>query len=242
MERSSTNLKDLMKSLLQQWQIDASIETLERFDEYARLLIEKNSKINLIGNSDLEEVAVRHFVDSLSLVKMGIDMNSTAIDIGTGAGFPGIPIKILRPDVKLTLLDSLGKRLDFLKEVVDVLGLEDIMIVNARAEEAALLDSYREQYDYAFSRAVARMNMLSEICLPFVKCGGLLCAMKSLNIDEEIQGAQRAVKIMGGKIIDPYKYTLPLRDVQLQIVRIKKVAPTPTGYPRRFAKIKLKPL
>lgn len=235
-------MKDLMKSVLDELQMDASPEILERFDEYARLLTEKNRIMNLIGNPDPEEIAIRHFADSLFPVIMGLEKGSSVIDVGTGAGFPGIPIKIVRPDIKITLLDSLGKRIEFLKEAAGVLRLDGVNIVNARAEEAAFSDVHREQYDYALSRAVAGMNILIELCLPFVKCGGMLCAMKSLNIDEEIKGAQRAAGVLGGRIIEPYIYALPFRDIRLQIVRVKKEKPTPGEYPRRFAKIKQKPL
>lgn len=223
---------------MREMHIEASAEALERFDEYARLLAAKNSMMNLIGSADTEEIAVRHFADSLSLVLMGLETGAATIDIGTGAGFPGIPVKIVRPDIKITLLDSLGKRVEFLKEVVDALGLEDVCVVNARAEEAALSNDYREKFDYAFSRAVAGMSVLAELCLPFVKCGGMMCAMKSMNIDGEMQGARRAADILGGKMIEPYRYSLPLRDIRLQIIRIEKVAPTPGGVPPQICKNK----
>ena len=170
-----------------------------QFEEYGRLLAEYNRRMNLVGNAEPEEITVRHFMDSLSLVRMGLKEDFSLIDIGTGAGFPGIPIKIMRPDIKLTLIDSNGKRMDFLRQVKDALGLKEVTVIKARAEELSLTEEYREQYDYATSRAVAGLNMLSELCLPFIKVGGLFCAMKSMDIDEEIQAAKRARKIMGGE-------------------------------------------
>lgn len=227
---------------MHEWAMTPSDEEINQFDEYARLLIERNHMMNLIGNADPEEIAVRHFMDSLSLVRMGIDDDATLIDIGTGAGFPGIPIKIMRPSIRLTLLDSHGKKMDFLREVTQRLGLESVTVIKARAEELSLLEDYREQFDYACSRAVAGLNVLSELCLPFVKVGGLFCAMKSIDISEEIQTAKSAISVMGGRGIEPYRYTLPRRDFDLQIFRIEKVRPTPKVYPRRYVKIKQSPL
>ena len=235
-------MKSLLLELMQEWDMTPSDVELCQFEEYGRLLAEYNRRMNLVGNAEPEEITVRHFMDSLSLVRMGLKEDFSLIDIGTGAGFPGIPIKIMRPDIILTLIDSNGKRMDFLRQVKDALGLKEVTVIKARAEELSLTEEYREQYDYATSRAVAGLNMLSELCLPFIKVGGLFCAMKSMDIDEEIQAAKRAIKIMGGRNIESYKYTLPQRDIQLQIVRAEKVKQTPKGYPRRFAKIKQNPL
>jgi 16S rRNA (guanine527-N7)-methyltransferase len=192
-------LKSLLLELMQEWDMTPSDVELCQFEEYGRLLAEYNRRMNLVGNAEPEEITVRHFMDSLSLVRMGLKEDSSLIDIGTGAGFPGIPIIIMRPDIKLTLIDSNGKRMDFLRQVKDALGLKEVTVIKARAEELSLTEEYREQYDYATSRAVAGLNMLSELCLPFIKVGGLFCAMKSMDIDEEIQAAKRAIKIMGGE-------------------------------------------
>lgn len=235
-------MKNLLIALMKEWKMTPSEEELILFEKYAGLLTEWNSKMNLIGNADTNEIAVRHFMDSLSLVRMGLDDNTSLIDIGTGAGFPGIPIKILRPDIRVTLLDSNGKRLDFLREVINVLELSNVNVIKGRAEELSLTEEYREQYDYACSRAVAGLNILSELCLPFVKTDGLFLAMKSLDVDEEVQAAKKAVTLVGGKFIDPFIYTLPEREIRLQIIRVKKVKSTPKKYPRRFAKIKVNPL
>lgn len=236
------NLKSLLIELMHEWGMIPSDKELNQFDEYARLLTDRNRNMNLIGNADPEEIAIRHFMDSLSIERMGLDENASLIDIGTGAGFPGIPIKIMRPDIKLTLLDSHGKRMDFLREVTEALGFKNVTVIKARAEELSLAEDYREHFDYACSRAVAGLNILSELCLPFVRVDGLFCAMKSIDISEEEQAAKRTVGIMGGSCIEPYRYTLPRRDANLQIFRIRKIKRTPKGYPRRYAKIKQSPL
>jgi 16S rRNA (guanine527-N7)-methyltransferase len=235
-------MKDQLASLLEDWGISADLTALDRFEEYARLLQERGKEMNLVADTDPKEIAVRHFLDSAALVRMGLKAGASIIDVGTGAGFPGMPVKILMPSVKMTLMDSLGKRLEFLNEVKEKLDLKDLKIVNARAEEAVLSAAYRDRYDYVFSRAVARMNILCEICMPFAKVGGMFCAMKSNHSQEEEEEAAAAIRFLGGKLEGSYEYELPGKEIKLRILRITKISPTPESYPRRFAKIKQKPL
>lgn len=235
-------MKERLGELMTGWGLAFDTAALERFDEYAKLLQERGNEMNLIADTDPEEIAVRHILDSLAIARMGIQPVGKAIDVGTGAGFPGVPLKILFPEMEITLLDSLGKRLEFLEEVRSRLGLERVTILNARAEEAALEPAHRDRYDYAFSRAVAKMNVLTEICLPFVRKGGYFLAMKSQHASEEAGEAETAIRLLGGRRLPDYDYQLPGKEIGLRILRIEKVAETPKGYPRRFAKIKQKPL
>jgi 16S rRNA (guanine527-N7)-methyltransferase len=235
-------MKERLAERMTEWGLSFDAVALDRFEEYTRLLHERGSEMNLIADTDPEEISVRHILDSLAVARMGIRPSGKAIDVGTGAGFPGVPLKILLPEMEMTLLDSLGKRLEFLDEVRVRLGLDKVTILNARAEEAALDPAHRDRYDYAFSRAVARMNVLAEICLPFVKKGGQFCAMKSQHSIEEAAEAENAIRALGGRYLPPYDYQLPEKDMDLRILRVEKVAATPKGYPRRFAKIKQKPL
>ena len=208
--------------------------------EYARLLLEKNAVMNLTAITDPSQVATLHFLDSLA-VWQGADLaGKEIIDVGTGAGFPGVPLKIAHPDIRLTLLDSLNKRVDFLREVCDALSLTDVTCVHGRAEEFAA--GHREQYDAAVSRAVANLRMLSELCLPLVKVGGVFIAMKSTECEEELEAAKPAIKLLGGKTERVVDYTIPTTDVVHRLVVIRKLSPTPAKYPRRFAQMKKQPL
>jgi len=235
-------MKEKLATLLSAWDIHPDNEALDRFELYAKLLEDFGRHLNLVADTDPEEIAVRHFMDSLALLHMNMKNGASAIDVGTGAGFPGVPVKIMRPDLNVTLLDSMGKRLDFLSEVKEKLGLDGLEIINARAEEAACHDEHRDKYDYVFSRAVARMNILTEICLPFTAVGGEFYAMKSRQAAEEAAEAATAVRILGGCFSEDFHYKLPGKDMELIILRVKKLHSTPNGYPRRFSKIKQKPL
>ena len=211
------------------------------FCRYFELLEEKNKVMNLTAISGEDSVLRLHFLDSLALLGMLDFKNARVIDVGTGAGFPGLPIKLGEPTAKVTLLDALRKRIDFLSEVCAATGA-DAECIHARAEEAAAEPDRREKYDYAVSRAVASMNVLCELCLPFVKVGGAFAAMKSVGSDEELSQAASAIKLLGGKVEAVRDYTVPGTDVTHRVIIVRKTAPTPKGYPRRFAKIQKAPL
>ena len=206
----------------------------EQFIKFYEYLIEKNKVMNLTGITDFEEVLTKHFLDSLSCVKT-IDMTKvkTMIDIGTGAGFPGVPLKIAFPHLQVCLLDSLKKRVNFLEESFQLLGLTDIKAIHGRAEEYARNKEYREQYDLCVSRAVANLSTLSEYCLPFVKVGGKFISYKSEKITEEMNAAQHAVKILGGKMDGQVEFTLPDSDIYRNLFIITKQKSTPAKYPRK---------
>ena len=209
-------------------------EMLEQFQRYYDILIEWNKVMNLTGITEHVEVISKHFIDSLSIVK-AIDMNriSNLIDIGTGAGFPGIPIKIVFPHVKVTLLDSLKKRIKFLDTVIEELDIQDINAVHGRAEEFANQKSYREKYELCVSRAVANLASLSEYCLPFVNIGGNFISYKSADIEDELNTSKNAIKILGGKIKEVNKFQLPATDITRSLVVVNKIKKTDSKFPRR---------
>lgn len=213
------------------------------FEKYYNLLIEWNEKINLTAITQPDEVAVKHMIDSLTCLDDAyFPPGCTVIDVGTGAGFPGLPLKIYRPDIKLTLLDSLNKRLNFLQQVVDKLSLTEVKIVHSRAEDGGRAGNLREKHHIAVSRAVARLNVLCEYCLPLVEVGGFFVAMKGAKFAEEVSEAKKAVKTLGGEIVTVKEVKLPgLEDVRA-VVYIKKTSETPSQYPRRSGLPEKKPL
>lgn len=215
---------------------------LRDFRIYHDFLQEKNKVMNLTAITDEDDVARLHFLDCAALLKLVPIQDAAVIDVGTGAGFPGVPLKIAEPSIRLTLLDALQKRINFLKELCEKLGWEDTVCLHARSEEAALLPDMRDRFDYAVSRAVARLNVLTELSLPFVKVGGLFVAMKSTDSDEEIREAGHAIKFLGGELEKIQDYTIPGTDIVHRAVLIRKVTKTPKNHPRRFAKIQKNPL
>lgn len=228
------------KSLFEGASLDVTKELYEKFVCYADLLVEWNEKINLTAITDPEGIAVKHFLDSvLPLSMFELKDGASLIDVGTGAGFPGIPMKIMRPDIKLTLMDSLQKRVNFLSEVCNSLEIS-ADCTHERAEDSGAGDK-REQFDYATARAVARLSVLCEYCLPFVKVGGAFVALKGADCEEEIRSAYTAIKTLGGKTENVVEYTLPTGDKRTLVI-IRKVAPTPKAYPRPKGKMNKKPL
>ena len=233
--------KVLLKSNAASLGVELNDEALNRFDTLAQLLIEQNKTMNLTAITDPDEVVIKHFADSVSLFSaVKPDENAKILDLGTGAGFPGIPLLITRPDICLTMVDSTAKKLRYVADTVEKLGLE-AEVLHARAEEAGKSPEYREQYDIVCSRAVTALNVLSEFCLPFVRVGGIFVAMKSAKAEEEIAAAKKAIGILGGKIVDKKTFTLSDGGERTLII-IKKISQTSPKYPRVSAQISKKPL
>jgi 16S rRNA (guanine527-N7)-methyltransferase len=230
-------MKDILKEEINKIGIQLDDEQMNQFLKYYDLLTEWNRFMNLTAITDYKEVIQKHFVDSLSIIK-AIDIeylqeDKHLIDIGTGAGFPGIPIKIVFPKLKITLLDSLNKRIKFLNEVIGGLKLKDIEAIHGRAEDYARHKKYREQYDVCVSRAVANLSTLSEYSLPFVKTGGYFTSYKAENIDEEIKNSKNAVTLLGGNIDKIVRFNLPDTDIKRAFIIIRKEKPTNKKYPRK---------
>lgn len=235
-------IKDLLQNYIKDYKITLTENQYEQFQKYFELLVEWNEKMNLTAITDESGVALKHFADSLSLLNfVDIPQNSTLADVGTGAGFPGVVLKIARPDIKLTLIDSLNKRLVFLGEVCAQLGIE-AELIHSRAEDGARDEKLRESFDFAVSRAVARMNVLSEYCLPYVKVGGAFCAMKGAQANEEFKESLNAINTLGGKLEKKYFFELPENGGERAIAVVRKVKNTPQKYPRQSGKIKAKAL
>ena len=223
--------------------ISINEDKINSFILYKELLKEWNKKINITSITDDEEIDIKHFIDSITplttdLFRKDIKM----IDIGTGGGFPGVPLKIINEDMEVVLLDSLKKRIIFLNEIIDKLDLKNIILIHGRAEELGRDKSYREKYDIAISRAVASLNTLSEYCLPFVKVGGFFISMKGSDVDEELKEAEKSIRILGGKLKEKKVIKLPLSDITHSLIIIEKIKETPTKYPRGGGKPKKKPL
>ena len=198
--------------------------------------------MNLTAIREEDKVARLHMLDCAALLNVADFQDKTLIDVGTGAGFPGLPLKILCPSLSVTLLDSLGKRVDWLNEVARTLGLDGVSAIHARAEEQALVKGFRDCFDLATARAVADLRLLCELCLPYVKVGGLFLAMKSVDCDEELVSAAHCIKLLGGRVEACKDYTIPGTDIVHRVVVIRKVAPTLKGYPRKWAKMQKDPL
>lgn len=226
----------LLKNEAEKFNIKLSDKKLDKFSTYAKLLIEWNEKINLTAITDEEGITIKHFLDSLSVFQVMPENAATVIDVGTGAGFPGVPMKIADDKLKVTLLDSLAKRVNFLEEVLKRLSLKDIEAFHGRAEDFGIKKDFREQFDIAVARAVAALPVLLEYCLPFVKVDGTFIAMKGFDIKEELKESQKALKVLGGEIVDVREFTLYNSENKRCIVMIKKYRQTPSNYPRKSGK------
>lgn len=229
------------KQKLNEFDIKINDEQIKSFEKYMNLLLEWNEKINLTAITQPEEVKLKHFVDSLTVLKY-INDDDKVIDIGTGAGFPGIPLKIMNKNTKITLLDSLNKRINFLNIVIEKLDLSNIQAIHGRAEEIARNKLYREKYDVAVSRAVANLSTLIEYMLPFVKIGGKCICMKGANVNEELERAQNAIKELGGEIERVDNFYLSDNDNERNIIVIKKIKKTKSKYPRKAGTPSKEPL
>ena len=236
------DIKKILASALADYKIKLTEQQLNQLEIYFTELVLWNEKINLTAITDVEGVAIKHFADCLSFFNyIDVPKGASVIDVGTGAGFPGLVLKIARPDIKLTLLDSLNKRLVFLSDVLEKTNLT-AEIIHSRAEEGARKKNLRESFDFAVSRAVAQLNVLSEYCLPYVKVRGSFVALKGPKATQEIADASSALKILGGKIENSYEFELPMGGGERTILEIKKIKPISKEYPRISAKIKAKPL
>ncbi|MBR5992700.1 MAG: 16S rRNA (guanine(527)-N(7))-methyltransferase RsmG [Lachnospiraceae bacterium] len=247
---SSISKEEYLNSLSSKLNIELSKEQLDSFLKYYELLIDWNEKINLTAITEYEDVCLKHFVDSMSIVNafssydeaLEFFKDKTLIDVGTGAGFPGVCLKILFPELNITLMDSLDKRIKFLNEVIAALNLKKITTVHARVEDAAKTSEYRESFDFATARAVASLPVLSEYCLPFVKVGGSFIAYKSEKVLEEISISANALNVLGGKIESKFSFDLPDSRLARTILFIKKDSSTPDKYPRKAGTPSKKPL
>ena len=230
---------DLLREKAAEYGISLDEKALERFDIYAKLLVEWNEKINLTAITEPEEIVIKHFLDCLTVFsKVEIREGAKIIDVGTGAGFPGLVMLIARPDLKMTLMDSLNKRLNVIKDILDKLELS-ADVVHSRAEDGGQNKAYREKYDFSTARAVSNLRDLSEYCLPFVKVDGYFIALK--GSEDEVPAAMNAIETLGGELESNVSYKLPNGDAR-RIVIIKKISQTPTEYPRKTKKITTKPL
>lgn len=226
------NFRELMCSYGKQIDIEFNDKQLNQFYEYMNLLLEWNEKINLTAITEPEEVILKHFIDSLTINKY-IEKNKSIADVGTGAGFPGIPLKIYRPDLNVTLVDSLNKRINFLNEVIVKLDLKDINTVHSRIEDFGKDKKYRESFDYVTARAVANLTTLSEYLIPISKVNGKCICMKGNDIEEEVNNSKNAINLLGGKIDKVDYFELPNSDISRNVIIIDKIKNTPNRYPRK---------
>lgn len=233
--------KDILKKYLKEINIKLDDKQLKKFYDYMNYLIEENKKVNLTAITDPKEIIIKHFVDSL-MINNEIKNNSYMIDIGTGAGFPGIPIKIYRDDINMVLLDSLSKRINFLNNVKSMLNLNNIITIHSRVEDFARDKNNKEKFDVVTSRAVASLNVLLEYMLPLTKINGKCICMKGSNIDDELKNSQNALNILGGEIEKIENTTIPFTDIKRNIIIVKKVKNTPNKYPRNAGIPSKKPI
>lgn len=230
------NLKELLIKGTSEIGIKIDDAQAETFLKYKEILLEWNERVNLTSITDDQEVIIKHFIDSLTLLKFTELSQKNVIDVGTGAGFPGLPLKIAESSIELTLLDSLNKRVNFLEEVKNILKFDNVTLIHGRAEDFGTRPEFREKFDISLSRAVANLATLCEYCLPFVKLNGYFISLKGPEIDNELKEGQNAIGMLGGKVELVEKITLPFTDITHSIVFIKKIKQTPTIYPRKAGK------
>ena len=237
-------MEEIIRAGLREMGLEGQVppDAPEKLALYGRLLLEKNQVMNLTAITQPDQVARLHMLDCAALLPCCDFRNKSLIDVGTGAGFPGLVLKILVPSLQVCLLDGLAKRLDWLGEVCRQLGLEDVVRLHGRAEEQALRPEHRDRYDIATARAVAELRVLCEMCLPYVRVGGLFLAMKGPGCGGEVEGAAHALTALGGEVEDCRDCAVPGAPVSHRVVRIRKTSPTPSGYPRRWARIQKAPL
>ncbi|MVX66873.1 16S rRNA (guanine(527)-N(7))-methyltransferase RsmG [Clostridium chromiireducens] len=237
------NFYDLMSKSSEEVGLQLSKEQYEKFIDYMKLLQEWNEKINLTAITEDEEIIKKHFIDSIKAFKRKEFKNAAnLIDVGTGAGFPGLPIAIMKNDIKITLLDSLNKRVNFLNNVVTKLGLSNVETIHSRAEDGARNNQLREKFDIATSRAVANMSVLSELCLPYVRVGGNFIALKGPSVDQEIKDSLNAIGVLGGELIDICEINIEETELRHNLVVVKKIKECPKAYPRKAGLITKNPL
>lgn len=234
---------ELLENGLKNFNIDVNDTMLEKFEKYREILVEYNKNMNLTGITEQREVYIKHFLDSVAIFKDGYIMDGlSVIDVGTGAGFPGIPYKICNPTIKLTLLDSLNKRINFLKEVCTNIGFDDVEFVHGRAEDFGQNEDFREKFDIATARAVANLPVLLELCIPFVKVGGFFICLKGPNAENEVEEAKNAMNILDVKLVENIEVSLPDEELKHRILVFKKIKETLGKYPRKAGKLSKKPL
>lgn len=234
---------ELLENGLKNFNIDVNDTMLEKFEKYREILVEYNKNMNLTGITEQREVYIKHFLDSVAIFKDGYIMDGlSVIDVGTGAGFPGIPYKICNPTIKLTLLDSLNKRINFLKEVCTNIGFDDVEFVHGRAEDFGQNEDFREKFDIATARAVANLPVLLELCIPFVKVGGFFICLKGPNAENEVEEAKNAMDVLDVKLVENIEVSLPDEELKHRILVFKKIKETLGKYPRKAGKLSKKPL
>lgn len=235
--------RELLRKGLIDFKIDVDDNMIDRFEKYREVLVEYNKYMNLTGITEQRDVYIKHFLDSVAIFKNGYIMDDISIiDVGTGAGFPGIPYKICNPNIKLTLLDSMKKRINFLKEVGSSIGFEDIEYIHGRAEDFGQNLNYREKYDIATARAVASLPVLLELCVPYIKVGGFFICLKGPNVENEIEESKNAMKILGVRLVEKIDVQLPDEELKHNILVFKKLEKTTKKYPRKAGKPSKNPL